>query len=400
MTAKALEGVKVLEYCNMISGPYCTKLMADMGAEVIKIEFPGEGDIARKKGPFPDDISHKEKSGLFLYLNTNKLGITLDPATQEGKKIFLELVKDTDILIENRPVGEIDALGMGYDDLKKINPGLIMTSIKPYGKNGPFKDYKAYPLNIGHVSGQSYVLPISTPDLERPPVKAGGNLSDYDPGLVTVVAVMAALFWKRATGQGQFIEMSKQEALLSMQRVESVTFANGGESMSRMGDRHGVLPCKDGHVVVVTPQERQWDAFVKLMGDPEWAKEDFCKDSVARAKNSLQINGKVKEWTLKHTKEEIFIKGQALSCPVAAVNTAEDVVNSEQMEARGFFVPLDHPGVGKLDKFPSRPFKFDKTPWQLERPAPLLGQHNEDIYCKRLGYKKEDLERLQETGAI
>ncbi len=400
MAAKALEGVKVLEYCNMISGPYCTKLMADMGAEVIKIELPGEGDLARNKGPFPGDIPHKEKSGLFLYLNTNKQGITLDPATQEGKKIFLELVKDADILIENRPVGEIDALGMGYDDLKKINPGLIMTSIKPFGKSGPFKDYKAYSFNIGHVSGQSYVLPIVTPDLERPPVKAGGNLSDYDPGLVTVVAVMAALFWKRATGKGQFIEMSKQEALLSMQRVESVTFANGGESMSRMGKHHGILPCKDGHIVVVTPQERQWDAFVKLMGDPEWAKEDFCKDMVARTKNASLVNEKVTEWTLKHTKEEIFKKGQALSCPVAAVNTAEDVVNSEQMAAREFFTPLDHPGVGKLNKFPSRPFKFHKTPWQLERPAPLLGQHNEDIYCKRLGYKKEDLERLQEAGII
>lgn len=400
MTAKALEGVKVLEFCNMISGPYCTKLMADMGAEVIKIEHPEEGDMARKRGPFPNDIPHKEKSGLFLYLNTNKLGVTLDPAKPEGKKIFLDLVKDVDILIENRPTGDMEALGLGYDVLKKINPRLIMTAIKPFGKSGPYKDYKAYSFNIGHVSGQSYVLPIPTPDLERPPVKAGGNLSDYDPGLVAVVAVMAALFRQRVTGQGQFIEMSKQEALLSMQRVESVTFANSGESISRRGNPEGMVPCKDGYINVVTPTERQWAALVKLMGDPEWAREDFCKDFATRRKNSVLVRDKIIEWAREYTKEEIFKRGQALGCPISPVNTAEDVVNSEQMAARGYFVPIDHPEVGKLDKFPARPFESHKTPWMLERPAPLLGQHNEEVYCKRLGYTKDDFEQLQKDGVI
>lgn len=402
MTRNALEGVKILEYCNMISGPYCTKLMADMGAEVIKIEHPGEGDLARKKGPFPEDISHPEKSGLFLYLNTNKFGITLDPATEDGKEIFYKLVKDVDILIENKPTEEMETLGFGYDTLKQINPGLIMTSIKPFGKSGPYKNYKAYSFNIGHASGQSYVLPIPMLDLSRAPVKAGGNLSDYDPGLVTVVAVMAALFHKRISGRGQYIEISKQEALLSMQRVESVTYANGGESVSRQGNPFGIVRCKDGYVNIITPQERQWEAFIKLIGNPEWAQEEAFKKRASRVQmqNGIRLKRNVEEWAMKYTREEIVKMGQEMRVPVSSVNTAEDVVNSEQMMEREFFVPMDHPAVGKLDKFPSKPFKFHKTPWQLQRPAPLLGQHNKEIFCKRLGIDQETLAKLKENGVV
>ena len=160
-------------------------------------------------------MPHREKSGLFLYLNTNKFGITLDPGSPRGSKIFKALVREADVLIENRPLGDMEQMGLGYEDLKKINPGLIMTSIKPFGRSGPYKDYKAYSLNISHVSGQGYLLPLLSPNSDRPPVKAGGNSSDYDPGLVTVVAVMAALFWKGVTGKGQFIELSKQANLFT-----------------------------------------------------------------------------------------------------------------------------------------------------------------------------------------
>jgi CoA:oxalate CoA-transferase len=405
MEDKALKGIKVLEYCNMISGPFCTKLMADLGAEVIKVEPPDVGDEARMRGPFPGDVPHREKSGLFLYLNTNKFGITLDPGSPRGSKIFKALVREADVLIENRPLGDMEQMGLGYEDLEKINPGLIMTSIKPFGRSGPYKDYKAYSLNISHVSGQGYLLPLLSPNSDRPPVKAGGNSSDYDPGLVTVVAVMAALFWKGVTGKGQFIELSKQEALMSMQRVESVTFANGGPSMSRLGARQGrqpggILPCKDGYIVLVTPQDRQWEAFVKLMGDPEWSKGELNRDADARSKHALEINEEIIKWTMKHTKKEIFTKGQALSCPIAPVNSPKDVVESEQMEARKFFDEMVHPEVGRLKKFPSAPFKMSKTPWRLDRPAPLLGQHNEEIYSERLGYTADELAQLKKANVI
>ena len=220
------------------------------------------------------------------------------------------------MLIEDRPPGEMEALGLDYEKLKAVNPGLIMISITPFGRSGPFKDFKAYQLNTVHVSGQGYMLPIPALDMERPPVKVGGHSSGFDVGLVAVVAVTAAFYWKILTGQGQFIEVSKQEALMSMQRVESVTFANDQVVLTRGGERvrrtpGGILPCKDGFVVVVTPEEHQWHSLLKLIGDPEWAKEDWCRDPLIRAENAEKINALVIAWTMKHTKEEIFRQGQA-----------------------------------------------------------------------------------------
>jgi len=405
MAGKALNGIKILEYCDTVSGAYCTKLMADLGAEVIKIEAPGIGDGARRKPPFPNNIPDPEKSGLFLYINTNKYGVTLDPSKPLGNKIFKELVKDVDILVEDKPPGEMAKMGLDYDDLNKLNSGLIMTSITPFGRSGPYKDYKAYQLNISHVSGQGYLLPMPALKSDRPPVKVGGNSGNFDPAIVASVAIMAALFWKGKTGKGQFIEMSKQEALMSMQRVESVTFPDSGINMTRVGmaqkrSPDGVMPCKDGYVVVVTPEEHQWESFMKLIGDPDWAKEEWCKDWINRSGNVDRIQEPILEWMKEHTKEEIFRKGQAMSVPAAPMNASKDVVESPQFNARNFFVEMEHPAVGKIDKFPSSPYRFSKTPWKIERPAPLLGEHNEVIYCERLGYTKEDLEKFKASETI
>lgn len=405
MGEKALKGVKILEFCKTVSGAYCAKLMADLGAEVIKIEEPVKGDGARRKPPFLNDDPNPEKSGLFMYTNTNKYGITLYPLKLQGNKIFKDLVKDVDILIEDLAPGEMEQNGLGYEDLKKLNPGLIMASITPFGRSGPYKDYKAYQLNITHVSGQGYLLPMPAISLNRPPVKVGGNSGDFDPSIIASIAIMAALFWKGKTGKGQFIEMSKQEALMSMQRVESVTFPNAGINMSRAGmaqrrDPTGIMPCKDGYVVIVTPEEHQWEYFMKLLGNPEWSEEEWCKDRIKRVENVDRIAEPILEWMKDKNKEDVFRQGQALSVPVAPINSAKEVVESPQFNSRNFFVETEHPIAGKIEKFPSSPYRFSKTPWQIERPAPLLGEHNEIIYCKRLGYTREELENLKESGII
>ncbi|MFH1629864.1 MAG: CoA transferase [Pseudomonadota bacterium] len=400
---RALDGVKVLEYCSMVSGPYCAKIMADLGAEVIKIEPPVDGDPARRMPPFPGDKPHPEKSGLFLYLNTNKKGITLNPEKPGGKQLFLELAKRADILVEDHPPGDMEQMGLGYNYLRAINKGLIVTSITPFGLTGPYRNYKGRALNMSHISGQAYLLPLLSPHSDRPPVKAGGNTSDYDPGLVAVVAVLAALYWKGLSGQGQHIDMSKQEALISMQRVESVTYANDQIVMTRTGNKTrmpgGVLPCKDGHIVVITPEEHQWDALMTLIGNPAWSKEPWCRGLEARSQHADAINKLLIEWTTQHTKEEIFRKGQALSCPVSPTKSAEDLVNSEQLKVRGFFAEVTHPILGRL-KMPTSASRFAESPWRFERPAPLLGESNKEIYCERLGYKKEELEILKTEGVI
>jgi CoA:oxalate CoA-transferase len=405
MPAKALSNVKILEYCRTLSGAYCAKMMADLGAEVIKVEPPGTGDGARREPPFLHDIPDPEKSGLFLYLNTNKFGITLNPAKPEGKKLFEKIVKETDVLIEDQKLGEMEEMGLGYDALKKLNPGLIMVSITPFGRSGPYKDYKAYQLNISHVSGQGYMLPIGARNLERPPVKIGGNSGYFDTGLVASVAVMAALFSKLRTGQGQFIEMSMQEALINMQRAENVNFANHGFNLIRIPTDQqrthgGMMRCKDGYVNVVAPEEHQWDALMNLIGNPEWSKEEWCQDRNRRSEHADKIQGAIQEWMGRRTKEEIFREGQALSVPVAPVNSAKDILESPQLHARDFFAETEHPAVGKIKEFPSSAYRFSKTPWHIERPAPRLGEHNELIYARRLGYSPEDLAKLKQGKVI
>ena len=403
MSEQALHGLKVIEYCNLVSGPYCCKLLADLGAEVIKIEEPGVGDNARKKGPFLNDIPHREKSGLFLYLNTNKLGITLNPKIKTGKKIFEDLVKETDILIENNPPEVMRDLGLDYENLKEINPSLIMTSVTPFGQTGPHKDYKAHHINKYFGSGLAYHSQPQQKKMGNGPVKAGRFVGDYACGLTAAVATLGALYSRAETGVGQYIDISEQEALIALQRVTAVVYANEGVtefSLSKLSHAMGgLMHCKDGYVIVTNAEEHQWEAFVKLLGEPEWAKDPKLKNTFSRALHYPKIEPFVSEWMLNHTKEDIYHLGQEVSCPVAMVNSTKEIVNSEQMKARDFFVEIEHKEAGNL-KYPQAPYRFSKTPWAANRPAPLLGENNEEIYCKRLGYEKEDLVKLAEFGVI
>jgi len=401
---KALEGVRVLECCSTISGPYCTKLMADLGAEVIHLEPPRTGDDARRSPPFPQDVPHPEKSGLFLFLNTNKLGITLDPQLPQGKKIFEQLVGNVDVLVEDWPARQMERMGLGYADLRQLNPGLIMTSITPFGRSGPYADYKAHALNISQVSGQGHLLPLPSPHLERAPTMVGGSCTDYDSGQTAAVAILSALYSRGTTRKGQLIEVSKQEALLSYQKVEAVIFANTGETWTRKGPKTERLitmsfPCKDGHVVSVTPLDHQWEALMRLVGSADRSVRGLSTDATHHTENPEAPLELIGNWMKKHTKEEIWRKAQALSCPITPVNSAEDVVKSEQMNARGFFEEVEHPEAGRM-KMPARPYHFSKTPCALERAAPLLGEHNEMVYCERLGYDTDELRKLEKAGVI
>jgi crotonobetainyl-CoA:carnitine CoA-transferase CaiB-like acyl-CoA transferase len=404
MAFKALEGVRVLEYSSATSGSYCTKLMADLGAEVIHVEPPRTGDDARRSPPFPRDLPHPERSALFLFLNTNKLGITLNPELPQGKKIFEQLVRDADVLVEDGPPRRMEEIGLGYDDLRELNPGLIMASITPFGRSGPYKEYKAHTLNVSHVSGQGYVLPFPSPHLERAPTMIGGNCTDYDPAQTAAVAILSALYSRGITGKGQLVEVSKQEAALSMQRVETVIFPNAGGVPTREGYKTNRLitmmfACKDGHVIAVMPLEHQWEALMELIGNTDCPTRGSPEDSEAHEENADVWIELIQNWMKEYTQKEIWMKAQALSCPIAPMSSAEDVVKSEQMNATGFFVEMEHPEAGTM-KMPAAPYHFSKSPCTFERAAPLLGEHNEKIYCERLGYDREELRELQKAGVI
>ena len=402
MPEQGLSHLKVLELCNLVSGPYCTKLLADLGAEVIKIEPPGIGDEARRRGPFLEDIPHPERSGLYLYLNTNKLGITLDVRTSTGRSILRELIEQMDIFVEDNPPAVMEEMGLTYEDLKEINSRLVMTSITPFGQTGPYRDYKAYELNSFHGGGEGYLLPMQSPNLDREPVKGGGLVGDCICGLSASLATLAAAYRMVATGVGQHVDVSKQDVLMTMVGLDIAMFANNGIRRNR--SRWPVLmpkpmKCRDGYIMVSVLNDREWGDLVEFMGNPSWAKDDRFNTWLERHIYSDEINPHVREWLQQYKKEEIFHQLQAEAIAAASVNTAEEVVKSPQLEHRGFFAEIDHPEAGKL-KYPTASYKFSRTPWRAERAAPLLGQHNEFVYCERLGYNRQDVVRMKESGVI
>jgi len=402
MTKTILEGVRVVEWAEMAAAPYCAKLLADLGAEVIKIEQPTDGDEARRRGPFLHDTPHQEKSGLFLYLNTNKMGITLNLDTATGRDIFRELIKETDILVEDKSPRRMKELGLDYGILEGINPRLIMTSITPFGQSGPYREYKAYPINSYSGGGLAAILSDVLPEEVDRPLKPWAYLSEYDCGLSAAIATVAALYSRLFIARGQHVDISKQESLITLERVEVCRQANDEGSFSTVviGKTVGGLHrCQDGYVMILTPMDHQWKALAKLMDKPEWVTEEKYKDEFARGEHAAELNEQIGQWVANRTAEEIYHSAQKLGCPIGMVSTVEDLLNSEQLKARGFFAEVDHPEIGRV-KFPTAPYRFSKTPWRLKRPAPLLGEHNQQVYCERLGYSGEQMVKLREAGII
>ncbi len=395
-----LTGLQVVELAEGIAGPYAAKVLADMGAEVIKIEPPFRGDRSRHVGPFPGHEPHPERSGQFLYLNTNKLGVTLDLDQSTGGALFAQLIAHADVLIEDRDPGWLVARGLGYDELRQRCDKLVMTSLTRFGQDGPESTYKGYPLTTSHAGVEAYSLPgrlSLTLFPDRPPVQTGGALGEYDSGLSAAVATLGALF----SGVGQHLDMSQQEALMNINRpTRAHYFATGGiVSRQRGYEFGGALPCRDGYVLCRPIEDNHWRAVVRAMGQPELAEDERFATRQGRTANGAALNELLLAWTMQHDKVELYERVAAEGAPIGYFATAEDVVEARQMQARGFIVSCDHPELGAV-KLPSAPYHFSRTPWQLRRPAPLLGQHNVEILCERLGLDAAELPRLRRTGVI
>ena len=408
MSGKALEGLKVVELASFVAGPYCAKLLADLGADVIKIEEPPAGDLARTRGPFPDDIPHPERSGLFLLLNTSKRGVTLDVGTATGRDIFKRLVAWADILVEDHAPQQMEERGLTYQDLKAENPGLIMTSISPFGQSGPYRDFKAYPLNTFHSGGEPCIMLHGTSSPGRAPINGPAFMGECDCGLGAAIATLGALYWRGTSGRGQHIDASKQDMLISLERLENVLYHNRKKDETRAlidaaakgaGMVGGLLRCQDGYVVLAAMQDNQWRGLVDLMGDPEWARDERFQGEDSRTLHAREATARVQEWMEHRTKEEVFRGGQARGVPVGAVQSPQDLVHSPQLRARGFFAEVDHPQAGRFE-YPAAPYVFSETPWAATRPAPLLGEHNEEVYRGLLGYRAIDLVKMRVAGII
>ena len=399
MTKTALAGLRVVELCGMISGPYCTKLLADLGAEVVKVEEPTRGDPTRRAGPFPQDVPHPERSGLFLYLNTNKLGVTLNAVAASGRRLLRELLRDADVLVEDLPPGRAEALGLSYEALATAYPELIVTSITPFGSSGPYRDWQAYHLNLYHGSGHSSFIYQDPREAAKGPVVGGGYIGEYDVGLAAALATLAAVLVRPKTGRGQQVEVTKLEALVALERVDIARFANDPTPIRRPGMVGGLVRCRDGYVVITAVQNRQWQGLMEIMGNPAWAQDEICRDEISRSLHRNEIQPYVEEWAAHYTGEELYRRGQEANVPVGPVRTVAEVMAWEQARERGFFADIEHPEAGRLE-YLTAAYGFSETPWRAERPAPLLGEHNDEVYCGRLGYSRRDLARLSAAGVI
>jgi CoA:oxalate CoA-transferase len=396
--------LKVIEYGNMVSAPYCAKLLAGLGAEVIKIEDPGIGDKSRHHGPFPDDISDSEKSGLFLYLNTNKLGITLNLDKSKGINILKKLLKDADVFVENNAPETMTKFGITYDELASINPKLIMVSITSFGQFGPYKDYKAYDINCCASGGIS----VGIGEPEREPLTLPLMQGGYQAGVSAAIGIMAALLARRKTGEGQHIDISEVEVLATLHMAQNIlTFLYRGITGIRRGVHGGyflypcsILPCKDGYVSLIAPQKEQWERFLDLMGNPSWTENPRYQDR--RAMNEQypdEADALIIPWLKSYTKEEIFQLAQKNRIPIAPVYSIGELVDHPNLEQRHLFTEIDHLRAGKL-RYPEGPCIFSETNWNTKWSAPLLGQDNEEVLCKKLGYSKRELNILKLEGVI
>ncbi len=399
MTGQALSGLIVLDLSQNISGPFCTRLLAGLGAEVIKIEPPGQGDPSRKMGPFPGDEPHSEKSGLFLYLNTGKKSLTLNLKTRAGAKIFKKLAREADMVVENFEPKVMPGLGLNYQELEKINPALIMTSISYFGQNGPYRDYQATNLTAYALGGIAYV----TGDPDREPLTTGGSQAEYHGGLNAFVATLTALHYRDVTGIGQHVDVSLMECLVSVLEYKLEMYSFQGAIAGRWHSRHpyswphgDIYPCRDGFVGVISGPPRRWAAAARLMANPALADPRFA-DSGGITAHRDEVDAHLLPWLIEHDKEEIYHSAQALGLPFGYVATTEDLLNSAQFRERGFFAEIDHPEAGTL-AYPTSPAKMSETPWQTGR-APLLGEHNEEIY-KDIGVSSKRLATLKEAGVI
>jgi len=404
MADMALSGVKVLDLTHHVAGPFCTKTLADYGADVIKIERPGSGDPARSMGPFQGDDPHPEKSGLFFYLNTNKRGVTLNLKTPTGREIFKELVKGADVLVESFRPHVMPGLGLSYEEMKKVNPGLVMSSVTSFGQTGPYAEYKATEMVIYGMGGAM----VNTGQPEREPVSYGVPTAVYHGGRVAAVGVMGALFGAKVHGGGEHVDVSVMETLLnSVDRRISALLAyeysgefNPGRESQSGGYCNGYFPCQDGYFCMAANGPIMFPRLLKMMGNPEELSDPAFLTPQGQTDPGMRdlFEAVVLNWAIEYTREQIVQMAEKNGLICGAVSTMEDVDTDRHFNARGMFADIEHPVMGTVRSL-GRPFTMSETPWAVRRPAPLLGQHNAEVYGE-LGYAQDDLVKLHETGVI
>jgi len=391
-----LAGLKVIDLTQVLSGPFATMWLATMGAEVIKIENPRSWDVTRDYLPLVNG-----QSGYFPTVNHNKKGITLNLKAPEGKELFKELIKDADVVIENYRPDVMDRLGLGYDVLKEINPGLIYASISGYGTYGPYSKRPGYDVIAQGISGLMYL----TGQPDSPPTRVGSSIGDTAAGINAVVAILAALYCRNATGQGQKVETALVDSLISLSTQDYIRYFIAGEVPQRMGNiykswaPYGTYPAKDGYYNIGVGTDAHFRLFAEVIGQPQMADDPKYATHAARVANREAMDAIINQWASDKTVMDICDKMVEHGVPAAPINSIVEVSQDEHIAgARDMFPTLSQDGLGDF-RVTNIPVRFSESGLAPLKSAPAFGGDNEEIY-RKLGKTPEEIRELREKEII
>ncbi|MDD3461328.1 MAG: CaiB/BaiF CoA-transferase family protein [Mesotoga sp.] len=395
MLGKPLEGLFVLDLTRVLAGPFCTMLLCDMGAAVVKVERPDEGDDSRSFSPFVG-----EESAYFMSINRGKKSITLNLKTEEGKKLLERLIERSDVLVENFRPGVFERLGFSAERLKEMNPRLIYTCSSGFGHSGPMSQRTAYDLIIQGLSG---IMSITGPD-EQYPTKVGSSIADIFCGTFACIGILAALQSRNSTGSGQKVDVAMLDSMVAVLENAIARYAATGEIPTPIGNRHpSIAPFSsfetlDGMINIAVGNDGIWKKFCKAIERADICEDPRFANNPSRVKNIDQLMEIIGVQLKKKTSKEWLGTFEALDIPSGKINNVADLFEDEQIKAREMIVEVTHRN-GTV-KMPGVPIKFSETPASISGPAPLLGEHNEEIYSGMLGISLEEIEELHEKGVI
>lgn len=396
----ALNGLRVLDLTDY-RAQLCGRLLADMGADVIKVEPPG-GDSARRVGPFVDNSPHPDRSLFFWFYNLNKRSMTLDLGQDEGRAILLRLAKSADLIIESFQPDRMLELGLGWGTLHETNKALILLSITPFGQTGPYRKFEADDTVLTALSGMLYVN--GSPD--QKPVRPLGLQAYHSAAYFGAIAAMCALLARERDGVGQWIDVSMQEAATAAVEHVAGSFFGDGRVEPRRGTLHWsryfrVGKCRDGHIMHCTLGD--WTSLVEWVAAdgkaqdltrPEW------QDILYRAEHAEHLFDVLDDWVKDYERDELLERAQLLRLPYATVRSPEALFDDEQLQARGYFVPVEHQELGRTFRYPGAPYLFSGSRWRVYRRPPLIGEHTVEILQQELGYSSDDVSALAAGGVI
>jgi len=399
-TPAALSDLRILDLTDL-KGALCAKLMGDMGADVIKIEPPG-GDPMRTVGPFLDDQPHRDRSLFFWFYNTSKRGVTLDLQKPAGQELFTQLAAKADVIVESFVPGTLAKLGLGYEDLKRLNPKMVLTSISPFGQTGPYRDYKTSDTVAEALGGMIYTN--GHPD--EPPLRALGLQAYHSAAFFAAIGTMSALWARDSIGEGQWVDVSIQEAAAAAVEHVAPFYHQGMGVQTRHGSLHWsryfrVVRCRDGYLMHCSLGD--WTSLIEWVKGDEKAQdlsEPQWEDQFYRREHAEHLFDVLDDWAKDYSVAEIMEGAQLRRIPYAMVRPPEALVDDPQLNARGFFPTVEHPELARAFRYPGGPFFFTTTPWRIARRPPLLGEHNAEVYKKELGVSEGRLTELTNAGVL